>query len=41
MQPIHLVIGVVEGLVTAAVVLFVMQAQPELLPSGRGQASDG
>jgi len=31
MQPIHLAIGVVEGLVTAAVVLFVMQAQPELL----------
>jgi len=31
MLPIHLVIGVVEGLVTAAVVLFVMQAQPELL----------
>jgi cobalt/nickel transport system permease protein len=31
MQPIHLAIGVVEGLVTAAVVLFVRQAQPELL----------
>ena len=31
MQPIHLAIGIVEGLVTAAVVLFVMQAQPELL----------
>jgi cobalt/nickel transport system permease protein len=31
MQPIHLAIGVVEGLVTAAVVLFVLQAQPELL----------
>ncbi len=31
MQPIHLVIGVVEGLVTAVVVLFVYSAQPELL----------
>lgn len=31
MQPIHLAIGVVEGLVTAGVVLFVLQAQPELL----------
>lgn len=31
MQPIHLAIGVVEGLVTAVVVLFVYRAQPELL----------
>ncbi len=31
MQPIHLAIGVVEGLVTAAVVVFVYKAQPELL----------
>jgi cobalt/nickel transport system permease protein len=31
MQPIHLAIGVVEGLVTAAVVLFIYRAQPELL----------
>jgi cobalt/nickel transport system permease protein len=31
MQPIHLAIGIVEGLVTAGVVLFVMQAQPEIL----------
>lgn len=31
MQPIHLAIGVAEGLVTAAVVLFVLEAQPELL----------
>ena len=31
MQPIHLAIGVVEGLVTGAVVLFVYRAQPELL----------
>lgn len=31
MLPIHLVIGVVEGFVTAGVVLFVRQAQPEIL----------
>lgn len=31
MQPIHLAIGIVEGLVTAAVVLFVQRARPEIL----------
>lgn len=31
MQPIHLGIGVVEGLVTAAVVTFVWRARPEIL----------
>lgn len=31
MLPIHAAIGVVEGLVTAAVLLFVQRAQPELL----------
>nr|WP_303721323.1 energy-coupling factor ABC transporter permease [Malonomonas rubra] len=31
MQPIHLAIGIVEGLVTAAVVLFVWKARPEIL----------
>lgn len=31
MQPIHLVIGVVEGLITAAVVAFVWKARPEIL----------
>lgn len=31
MQPIHLAIGVVEGLATAAVVLFVQRARPEIL----------
>jgi cobalt/nickel transport system permease protein len=31
MQPIHLAIGIVEGLVTAAVVAFVAQARPEIL----------
>lgn len=31
MQPIHLAIGVVEGLATAGVVLFVMKTRPEML----------
>ena len=37
MQPIHLAIGAVEGLVTAAVLIFVFQTRPELL---NGQASE-
>lgn len=31
MQPIHLAIGVVEGLITASVVIFILNARPELL----------
>ena len=31
MQPIHLAIGVVEGLITAAVLVFVYEARPEML----------
>ena len=31
MQPIHLAIGLVEGLITAAVLCFVYQARPQLL----------
>lgn len=31
MQPIHLAIGLVEGLITAAVLVFVHEARPELL----------
>ena len=31
MQPIHLAIGLVEGLITSAVLLFVYEARPELL----------
>lgn len=31
MQPIHLAIGVVEGLVTAAVITFVWRARPEII----------
>ena len=33
MQPIHLAIGLVEGLTTAAVVSFVARARPEVLPT--------
>lgn len=32
MQPIHLAIGLIEGLITSAVVVFVYEARPELLP---------
>lgn len=35
MQPIHLAIGLVEGLITSAVLLFVYEARPDLL---RGKA---
>lgn len=35
MQPIHLAIGLVEGLVTAAVLAYVASARPELLESAR------
>lgn len=31
MQPIHLIIGLIEGLVTAAVLIFIYEARPELL----------
>ncbi len=39
MQPIHLAIGFVEGLITAAVLIFVNEARPELL-WGVGEASE-
>jgi cobalt/nickel transport system permease protein len=35
MQPIHLAIGAVEGLITAAVVVFVWKARPEILQSAQ------
>ena len=34
MQPIHLVIGLVEGLITAAVLCFLYEARPELIWTG-------
>ena len=39
MLPIHLAIGVVEGLVTAGVVLFVRRAQPEILERAAARRS--
>ncbi|MBE5829923.1 MAG: cobalamin biosynthesis protein CbiM [Butyrivibrio sp.] len=39
MQPIHLAIGFVEGLITTAVLIFVHEARPELL-WGIGEASE-
>jgi cobalt/nickel transport system permease protein len=41
MQPIHLAIGVVEGLVTAAVVTFVWKARPEILELSVTSGSTG
>lgn len=41
MQPIHLAIGMVEGLVTAAVVLFVWKARPEILIAGSAAPVSG
>ena len=41
MQPIHLAIGMVEGAVTAAVVLFVLKARPEILDASPGRAPVG
>jgi cobalt/nickel transport system permease protein len=39
MQPIHLAIGIVEGMVTAAVVTFVWKARPEVLRSAAQNVS--
>ena len=41
MQPIHLAIGMVEGLVTAAVVSFVWKARPEILDDGASAPASG
>lgn len=38
MQPIHLVIGIVEGIVTAAVLCFVYRMRPEILESSQNGA---
>ena len=40
MQPIHLAIGLVEGLITAAVLCFVAQSRPELLWNAQGTADN-
>lgn len=37
MQPIHLAIGLVEGLITSAVLCFLYEARPELIWTGRNE----
>lgn len=37
MQPIHIAIGAVEGIITAAVLIFVYNTRPEILEKGRGE----
>ena len=39
MQPIHLAIGFVEGIITAAVLIFVYEARPELLYESKKEES--
>jgi len=41
MQPIHLAIGLVEGLITAAVLVFVYESRPELLRELGAEAGAG
>lgn len=41
MQPIHLAIGLIEGLITTAVLLFVYDARPELLMESGEAQSEG
>lgn len=41
MQPIHLAIGLVEGLITAAVLIFVYEARPEMLQAGQDTETSG
>jgi len=42
MQPIHLAIGIIEGIITGAVIMFVWKARPELLErAGEGGSFSG
>ena len=41
MQPIHLAIGIVEGMVTASVVLFILRTRPEIIDSSIKEKSIG
>ena len=41
MQPIHLAIGTVEGLVTAALLSFVWRARPEILDFAKAEVENG
>jgi len=41
MQPVHLAIGIVEGIVTAGVVGYVSHARPEIIDGASGQSAPG
>ncbi len=41
MQPIHLIIGIIEGIVTAGIISFVWKARPEILSKTAGEAPLG
>jgi cobalt/nickel transport system permease protein len=41
MQPIHLAIGLVEGLITAGVVTFMLEARPEIITAAAGRKPIG
>ncbi len=41
MQPIHLAVGLVEGLITSAVLTFVYAARPEMLPDAESENQPG
>ena len=41
MQPIHLAIGLIEGLITSAVLLFVNEARPEMLQGAERATAGG
>jgi cobalt/nickel transport system permease protein len=41
MQPIHLAIGIIEGIVTSAVVMFVWNARPEILEAASAEKPVG
>lgn len=41
MQPIHLAIGLMEGLITSAVLLFVYESRPDLLRDGEKDSGEG
>jgi len=41
MQPIHLAIGIVEGLVTAAIITFVWRARPDILEKAANEEAFG
>lgn len=41
MQPIHLAIGIIEGIITAAILAFVYKMRPEIIESASGRTAIG